>query len=239
MASRSRSSAGRRSAWSANPVAARPRRPSWCWGSRSRPAASIRFEGQDLAALDAAGRRHYRKSVQAVFQDPYASLNPRMRVGAIIAEPLTTNETLTAGEARKHVLRLLDLVGLPARSADLFPQERAPPADRRARQRQPEPVGWKLRSRSPPARARTSALQPTPPLYDVLMFVPCCLSHPNGKRCNLFRAKWFIAGAAHDPRGVTIQGCDVPHSEAPPGVRPSRCGRRDRRSAIGGQQRLE
>ena len=39
-------------------------------------------------------------------------------------------------------------------------------------------------------------------------------------------AKWFIAGAAHDPRGVTIQGCDVPHSEAPPGVRPSRCGRR-------------
>jgi oligopeptide/dipeptide ABC transporter ATP-binding protein len=46
-----------------------------------------------------------------------------MRVGAIISEPLTTNETLTAGEARKHVLRLLDLVALPARSADLFPHE--------------------------------------------------------------------------------------------------------------------
>jgi oligopeptide/dipeptide ABC transporter ATP-binding protein len=83
----------------------------------------IRFEGCDLNALDAAGRRHYRKSVQAVFQDPYASLNPRMRVGAIIAEPLVTNETLTATETRRRVLRLLDLVALPARSADLFPHE--------------------------------------------------------------------------------------------------------------------
>jgi len=61
--------------------------------------------------------------VQAVFQDPYASLNPRMRVGAIIAEPLVTNEALTAKETRRAVLRLLDLVALPARSADLFPHE--------------------------------------------------------------------------------------------------------------------
>jgi oligopeptide/dipeptide ABC transporter ATP-binding protein len=83
----------------------------------------IRFEGCDLHALDAAGRRNYRKSVQAVFQDPYASLNPRMRVGAIIAEPLVTNEVLTAKETNRAVLRLLDLVALPARSADLFPHE--------------------------------------------------------------------------------------------------------------------
>jgi oligopeptide/dipeptide ABC transporter ATP-binding protein len=46
-----------------------------------------------------------------------------MRVGAIISEPLTTNETLTAKETRMHVLRLLDLVALPSRSADLFPHE--------------------------------------------------------------------------------------------------------------------
>jgi len=92
-------------------------------GLEEPTGGQIRFEGCDLNALDAAGRRHYRKSVQAVFQDPFASLNPRMRVGAIISEPLTTNETLTAGEARKHVLRLLDLVALPARSADLFPHE--------------------------------------------------------------------------------------------------------------------
>src|SRR5206468_6873854 len=52
-----------------------------------------------------------------------ASLNPRMRISGIIAEPLTTNESLTAGEVRQRVLKLLDLVGLPARSADLFPHE--------------------------------------------------------------------------------------------------------------------
>ena len=84
---------------------------------------AIRFEGKDLRELDSAGRRHYRKSVQAVFQDPYASLNPRMRVSAIIAEPLVTNEPLPTSEARQRVLRLLDLVGLPARAADLFPHE--------------------------------------------------------------------------------------------------------------------
>jgi oligopeptide transport system ATP-binding protein len=83
----------------------------------------MRFEGQDLQELGAAGRRTYRKSVQAVFQDPYASLSPRMRISRIIAEPLTTNESLTASDVRQRVLKLLDLVGLPARAADLFPHE--------------------------------------------------------------------------------------------------------------------
>jgi len=83
----------------------------------------IRFEGCNLQELDAAGRRHYRKSVQAVFQDPYASLNPRMRISAIIGEPLVTNEQISDADLRKRVLELLDLVGLPARSADLFPHE--------------------------------------------------------------------------------------------------------------------
>jgi oligopeptide/dipeptide ABC transporter ATP-binding protein len=83
----------------------------------------MRFEGRDLQQLDPAGRREYRKSVQAVFQDPYASLNPRMRISAIISEPLTTNEDVTATQVRDRVSELLDLVGLPARSADLFPHE--------------------------------------------------------------------------------------------------------------------
>jgi oligopeptide transport system ATP-binding protein len=83
----------------------------------------IRFEGEDLKELKRAGRRHYRKSVQAVFQDPYASLNPRMRVSAIIAEPLVTNESSPTSEVRRRVLQLLDLVGLPERAADLFPHE--------------------------------------------------------------------------------------------------------------------
>ena len=92
-------------------------------GLEEPTGGSIRFEGRDLQELDPAGRRHYRKSVQAVFQDPYASLNPRMRVDAIIAEPLVTNEKLSGAEVRGRVLHLLDLVGLPARAAALFPHE--------------------------------------------------------------------------------------------------------------------
>jgi oligopeptide/dipeptide ABC transporter ATP-binding protein len=92
-------------------------------GLESPTSGSMLFEGDDLAGLNAAGHRRYRKSVQAVFQDPYASLNPRMRVGAIIAEPLVTNETVEPGEVRERTLKLLDLVGLPERSADLFPHE--------------------------------------------------------------------------------------------------------------------
>ena len=92
-------------------------------GLEEPTGGAIRFEGKDLRQLDVAARRHYRKSVQAVFQDPYASLNPRMRVSAIIAEPLVTNESLSASEVRRRVLELLDLVGLPERAADLFPHE--------------------------------------------------------------------------------------------------------------------
>jgi oligopeptide/dipeptide ABC transporter ATP-binding protein len=89
-----------------------------------RPTGGImRFEGQDLQALDTETLRSYRRSVQAVFQDPYASLNPRMRVGSIIVEPLVTNESLASAEVKKRLMRLLDLVGLPERSADLFPHE--------------------------------------------------------------------------------------------------------------------
>jgi oligopeptide transport system ATP-binding protein len=89
-----------------------------------RPTAgAIRFDGADITDLDRATRRHYRRSIQAVFQDPYASLDPRMRVGSIIAEPLVINERPGAAERRRRVQELLDLVGLPERSADLFPHE--------------------------------------------------------------------------------------------------------------------
>ena len=83
----------------------------------------LRFEGRDIAGLDGADVKHYRRSVQAVFQDPFASLNPRMRVDAIIAEPLITHERLEAAEVAKRVGRLLDLVGLSERAASLFPHE--------------------------------------------------------------------------------------------------------------------
>jgi oligopeptide/dipeptide ABC transporter ATP-binding protein len=89
-----------------------------------RPTAgAIRFDGADILTLDGAGRRRYRRAVQAVFQDPYASLDPRMRVGAIIAEPLVINERPDAAARRRRVQELLDLVGLPERSADLYPHE--------------------------------------------------------------------------------------------------------------------
>ena len=92
-------------------------------GLEEPSGGAILFEGRDLVGLDKAGRRHYRKSVQAVFQDPFASLNPRMRISAIIAEPLITNEVTKPDEVRRRTLELLDLVGLPTRSADLFPHE--------------------------------------------------------------------------------------------------------------------
>ncbi len=92
-------------------------------GLETPSGGSILFEGRDLSVLDAPARRQYRRSVQAVFQDPYASLNPRMRISAIIAEPLVTNDHPGTAEVRRRVDELLELVGLPARSADLFPHE--------------------------------------------------------------------------------------------------------------------
>src|SRR5262247_1024001 len=86
-------------------------------------AGAIRFEGEDVAGLGGEGARRYRRAVQAVFQDPYASLDPRMRVGTIIAEPLVINERGGSAKRRRRVQQLLDLVGLPARTAELFPHE--------------------------------------------------------------------------------------------------------------------
>jgi len=86
-------------------------------------AGEIRFDGRVLAELDGGALRAYRRSVQAVFQDPFASLDPRMRVGEIIAEPLVTNERLPKEAVQKRIGHLLDVVGLPSRSASLFPHE--------------------------------------------------------------------------------------------------------------------
>ena len=89
-----------------------------------RPTAGvIRFDGQDVLALDREGRRRYRRTVQAVFQDPYASLDPRMRVATIVAEPLVINTSLSAAGRLRRVAELLDLVGLPERAASLYPHE--------------------------------------------------------------------------------------------------------------------
>ncbi|WP_417725675.1 ABC transporter ATP-binding protein [Salipiger sp.] len=83
----------------------------------------ILWQGKPLATLGRDEAREYRRSVQAVFQDPYSSLNPRMRVGAILAEPMTAFERPSGAEVRTRTATLLAEVGLPAGLADLFPHE--------------------------------------------------------------------------------------------------------------------
>ncbi len=81
------------------------------------------FRGKNVSAFSRADLRRYRGSVQAVFQDPFNSLSPRMRVWEIIAEPLMVNEDLTRQEIRNRVSELLDLVGLAPAAADQYPHE--------------------------------------------------------------------------------------------------------------------
>ena len=83
----------------------------------------ILFDGQDMTQMAPAGLRALRRRFQMIFQDPYASLNPRWRVGDIIAEPLRTFDLATGDEAAREVGRLLDTVGLSARDAEKFPHE--------------------------------------------------------------------------------------------------------------------
>ncbi len=86
-------------------------------------AGSIRFEGHDLTALDPARLWATRQRMQIVFQDPFASLNPRMRVGSIIAEPLAIYGRADAAARRRQVAELLEVVGLPSAFAERYPHE--------------------------------------------------------------------------------------------------------------------
>jgi oligopeptide/dipeptide ABC transporter ATP-binding protein len=86
-------------------------------------AGSIRFEGHDLTALDPARLWATRQRMQIVFQDPFASLNPRMRVGSIIAEPLAIYGRADAAARRRQVAELLEVVGLPSAFAARYPHE--------------------------------------------------------------------------------------------------------------------
>jgi oligopeptide/dipeptide ABC transporter ATP-binding protein len=83
----------------------------------------ILFQGKDLAGARSEQYRQYRASVQAVFQDPWSSLNPRMRVGSIILEPLLTNQKLTRGEAKEKLEGILAEVGLHSFQGDYYPHE--------------------------------------------------------------------------------------------------------------------
>jgi oligopeptide/dipeptide ABC transporter ATP-binding protein len=86
-------------------------------------AGVIEFEGRDVSTLRGKALMEYRKKVQVVFQDPYSSLSPRMRVGEIIGEPAQAHERLTRAEVAARVRDLLELVGLTPDVARLFPHE--------------------------------------------------------------------------------------------------------------------
>ncbi|HTU83723.1 MAG TPA: dipeptide ABC transporter ATP-binding protein [Candidatus Acidoferrales bacterium] len=83
----------------------------------------IRYDGQDVTALRGAQTRRLRRAMQIIFQDPYASLNPRMTVGDAIAEPLRIHGIATGQKARDRILELLRLVGLRPYHANRYPHE--------------------------------------------------------------------------------------------------------------------
>lgn len=86
-------------------------------------SGDIFYEGENIAFMTKAGRTEFRRSVQAVFQDPWSSLNPRMRVRAIVGEPLEIATTMTKGQIQDRVAELLEEVGLNPYQANLYPHE--------------------------------------------------------------------------------------------------------------------
>lgn len=90
-----------------------------------RPTAgSIIYDGVDMATLDRRGLSAVRQKIQVIFQDPYSSLNPRMKIGQIIGEPMRVHDIEPDAAARdKRVAELLTMCGLSPRMADRYPHE--------------------------------------------------------------------------------------------------------------------
>ncbi len=84
---------------------------------------SVRFDGIDLAGLGERALRPWRQRMQIVFQDPYASLHPRLTVGALVGEPLLVHRLGSAAQRRARVAELLQLVGLSPALAARYPHE--------------------------------------------------------------------------------------------------------------------
>jgi oligopeptide/dipeptide ABC transporter ATP-binding protein len=92
-------------------------------GLTAPTAGAITWRGERIDRLPAATMRPYRQALQAVFQDPYASLNPRMRAADIVAEPIRNFETASAGDIGARVLSLFQRVGLRADQMPRYPYE--------------------------------------------------------------------------------------------------------------------
>ncbi len=84
---------------------------------------TIKFQGEDVSSFRGSGLREYKRLVQAVFQDPYSSLNPRMQVLDIIGEPLRVHQGLRGRNLRMRVGELLENVGLNPITATFFPHQ--------------------------------------------------------------------------------------------------------------------
>jgi oligopeptide transport system ATP-binding protein len=86
-------------------------------------SGSITFDGRDISRLPRRGLRPVRRGMQMVFQDPYASLNPRKRVGTIISDPLRIHRRGSRVEIKRQVRQLLELVGLSPEHVNRYPHE--------------------------------------------------------------------------------------------------------------------
>jgi oligopeptide transport system ATP-binding protein len=86
-------------------------------------SGQVIFEGVDLVSLEKAELRKMRRKMQMIFQDPYASLNPRMTIGEIIGEPLRLHRLANRKESNERVVELLKLVGLNPAYANRYPHE--------------------------------------------------------------------------------------------------------------------
>jgi peptide/nickel transport system ATP-binding protein len=84
---------------------------------------SIFFDGVDVTSLGGGELRRMRKRMQMIFQDPYASLNPRMTIGSMLAEPLRVHQLARGGEATRRARELIDIVGLPRNALNRYPHE--------------------------------------------------------------------------------------------------------------------
>ncbi|MFO1056452.1 MAG: ATP-binding cassette domain-containing protein [Dongiaceae bacterium] len=93
-----------------------------CLALLARPdRGSVHLAGEDLTSLPAGALRRRRRRIQTVFQDPFASLNPRLAAGEAIAEVLRVHRLAARGAVAARVARLLDLVGLPRTAASRYP----------------------------------------------------------------------------------------------------------------------
>jgi len=86
-------------------------------------SGSIRFQGQELVGMSQGKLRPLRRELQMIFQDPYGSLNPRMTVGDILAEPLEVHGIARGAAARELAVQLLERVGLQRSHLDHYPHQ--------------------------------------------------------------------------------------------------------------------